>query len=268
MKKIIFLILIALSSCISIQRYEKIKIAGSDTMYKLLEILSAVYMKNNPNISIYITGGGTEYGFQALENGQADIAMASRNIQSDELKIIIDKFNSIGVSHLIAKDAIVIYVNSNNPIEDLSIEDLNKIYLCKINNWKDFGWKDQEILAYRRMSTSGTYHYFKSHILNGEDYCKNIIAIQNHETLISLIEQNENSIGFGGLGNHSDAKPIKVNNIYPLTENIKKDKYPLTRYLQLFTISEPKGYVRDFINWIMSSEGQNIIKNFGYVGIL
>ena len=268
MRKIIHLLLLALMvGCSSTARYETISISGSDTMYELMEILSAVYMKKNPELSIYVSGGGTEFGFHSLEKGTADICMASRNLNSGELRIIADKFKSVGVSHIIAKDAISIYVNQENPIQNLKQDIIYQIYKCGFDSWNQLGGDNAKIVALRRMSTSGTYHYFQDHILNGEDFCEKIESVNTHEEMIDYVENDKYAIGFGGVGNHGNAKLLKIEDYEPTPDNIKNDKYPLTRYLKLITISEPKGRVRDFINWILGPEGQKIIRNFGYVSL-
>jgi len=264
---LIILILLLIMACTSAQRYEKIVIRGSDTMYQLMEILSAVYMKNNPSVSIYVTGGGTEFGFHAIENGLADICMASRNLYSDELKIIADKYQSLGVSYLIAKDALSIYVNMENKIDDISVAQLKGIYLCNIKEWNLIGDDNLTIVPFRRLSTSGTYHYFKSHILDGEEFCDSIATEGTQVDIINQVEINPAAIGFGSVGGHGNTKLLKVEGFEPSQDNIKKDKYPLTRYLQLFTISEPQGIIKNFIDWIMSKEGQKIVRDFGYVSL-
>lgn len=253
--------------CAGTARYETISISGSDTMYELMEILSAVYMKKKPELSIYVSGGGTEFGFHSLENGTADICMASRNLNSVELKIIADKFKSVGVSHIIAKDAISIYINQDNKVQNVTQEDVAKIYKCNYKMWNELGGDKSKIVALRRLSTSGTYHYFQDHVLNGEDFCDSIESVATVEELISYVESDKYAIGFGGVGNHGNTKLLKVEGYEPTPDNIKNDKYPLTRYLKLITISEPKGRVRDFINWILGPEGQKIIRNFGYVSL-
>lgn len=266
-KMMLLLFIILISSCSSNKRYDTVTISGSDTMYELLEILSAVYMKKNPSISIYVSGGGTEFGFHSLEQGKADICMASRNLNSSELRIIADKFKSVGVSHIIAKDAISIYINQDNKIQNLKQDDILKIFKCDILNWKELGGENAKIVALRRMTTSGTYHYFKDHILMGDEFCEKVESVNSHKEMIDYIENDKFAIGFGGVGNHGNAKLLKIEGYEPTPDNIKNDKYPLTRYLKLITISEPKGQVREFINWILGPEGQRIIRNFGYVSL-
>lgn len=268
MRKILYILLISLFiGCASTSRYETITISGSDTMYELMEILSAVYMKKNPELSIYVSGGGTEFGFHSLEQGTADICMASRNLNSEELKIIADKFKSVGVSHIIAKDAISIYINQENKIQNLKQDMIGKIFKCEYQNWNEIGGDKARIIGLRRKSTSGTYHYFQDHILNGEDFCEKIESVNTHEEMIDYVENDKYAIGFGGVGNHGNAKLLKIEGFEPTPDNIKNDKYPLTRYLKLITISEPRGRVREFINWILGPEGQKIIRNFGYVSL-
>ena len=264
-KLLIILLIVGSFGCSSLTRTEKITIKGSDTMYELLEILSAVYMKNNPNVSIYVTGGGTEIGFHALETGIADICMASRNFNPDEVKILAEKYQSIGISNLIAKDAISIYLNRDNDISNLNLDELKSIFLCGTKNWSEIEGSGTSIIPIRRKTTSGTYHYFKSHVLDGQDFCDSVISFNSHDEMIKFIEENPNSIGFGGIGNHGNTKLAKINGIEPTPDNVRNDKYILTRYLQLYTINKPNGIIKNFIDWVQSSEGQKIIRNLGYI---
>jgi phosphate transport system substrate-binding protein len=264
---ILFLLLI-FTSCTSIKdNVSKIYITGSDTMYLLTIRLAAEYMKNHPNISVYVKSGGSSIGFEAIRNGNADICMSSRNIRSDEVKNLAEKYSTVGMSHLIAKDALSVYLNSKNSIENLTVNQLKDIFTCKITNWNQVGGTDDTIVTISRTSQSGTYEYFKSHILDDDEFCSKTISINSTESVVSNIINNPNAIGYGGIAFHTGVKHININGITPNDTNVRNDTYPIIRYLFFYTINSPSGEVKKFIDWVMSKEGQSIISNFGFISI-
>jgi len=267
MKKIFILLLFTfLSSChFASHQVGIIKIKGSDTMFLLMEDLAENYMKNNPGISIRVEGGGSGTGFKALGEGKIDICSASRQIEPDEAKKLAEKYGAIGISFIIAKDALSIYVNHNNPVKNLTTDQLEKIFTCSITNWKEVGGEDEKIIPVIRPPNSGTHYYFKQHILNGAEYCESAIVRPTTLSVIDYVEDNKNAIGYGGIGYLEDIVHAKVNGIEAIETNVINDKYPISRYLYLYTINTPDGIVKQFIDWILSTEGQKVIKNAGYI---
>lgn len=245
----------------------QIRISGSDTMYFLTIRLASEYMKLNPGITIYVKGGGSSAGFEALQSGNADIGMSSRNIRSEEVRTLAEKYSAIGMSYLIAKDALSVYVNWYNPIEDLSIKQLKEIFICKVRNWSELGGNDEHIKTVIRTPQSGTYDYFKSHILDEEDFCSDAISINSTQSVLNSIINNKNSIGFGGIGFQEGVKLLKINGVAPVEKNVKNDTYPIIRYLYFYTVKSPRGEVKKFIDWTMSQQGQSIIRDIGYIPI-
>lgn len=243
----------------------RIRIKGSDTMLLLTNYLAEEYMKQNPYVSIYVEGGGTASGIKALSKGEVEISTASRSLMGEEIKIIADKFGSLGMSFLIAKDALSIYVNEKNKVRDFTLQQLKDIYTCKITNWKELGGADKPIVPFVRTPNSGTYLYFKDHILLGEEYCSSVQVEITTENIIEQVESNVNAIGYGGIGFKGDFVSAKINGIEASEENVRNDKYPISRYLHFYTLNLPTGEVKKFIDWILSPEGQKIIKQVGYV---
>lgn len=262
----LFFFLLFLISC-SVKPVEvaKIVIMGSDSMLELTENLAEAYMKNNPGISIYVYGGGTTKGVNALIKGETDICTASRNLKPDEAKTLAEYYGTIGLFFLVAKDALSIYINPNNPVKDVTQEQLNGIFSCKIKNWKELGGNDVKIIPVIRNPNSGTHYFFKEHILGGSDYCKDVIVESTTANVIEYVEANENAIGYGGMGFKGDVTNLKINGIEPSEKNAQNDTYPLTRYLHFFTSKAPEGAVKNFIDWVLSPAGQAIIKNSGYI---
>jgi phosphate transport system substrate-binding protein len=238
---------------------------GSDSMLDLSENLAEVYMKNNPGISIYVYGGGTSKGVNALINGETDICTASRNLKPDEAKTLAEYYGTIGLFFLVAKDALSIYSNPKNTVKDLTTEQLKGIFSCEIKNWKELGGNDVRIIPVIRNPNSGTHYFFKEHILSGSEYCKDVVVESTTANVIEYVEANENAIGYGGMSFKGNVTNLKINGVEPSEKNAQNDTYPLTRYLHFFTSSVPKGAVKDFIDWVLSPAGQAIIKNSGYI---
>jgi phosphate transport system substrate-binding protein len=261
-----FLFVVFVTSC-SVKPVEvaKIVIMGSDSMLELTQNLAEDYMKNNPGISIYVYGGGTTKGVNALISGETDICTASRNLKPDEAKTLAEYYGTIGLFFLVAKDALSIYLNPGNTVNDLTVQELKAIFTCELQNWKELGGSDSQIIPVIRNPNSGTYYFFKEHILGGSDYCDNVVVESTTKNVIEYVEANENAVGFGGMGFKGDVNHPRINGIEPSEKNAQNDTYPLTRYLHFFTSRAPKGAVKDFTDWVLSPEGQAIVKKSGYI---
>ena len=268
MKKIliIFFTLITIISC----SYKPtdvavIKIKGSDTMKELTKNLAREYMEQHPGISVYVEGGGTATGIRALIRGDIDICTASRNLKPDETKVLADYYGTLGLFFLVAKDALSIYLNPDNPVKDLTTEQLKNIFECKTVNWKELGGKDQQITPVIRNPNSGTHLYFKEHIMGGDEYCDNVIVEPTTRGVIDFVSEHSSAIGYGGMGYRGDVFDAKINGIEPSVRNAQNNTYPITRYLHFFTSKEPVGAVKDFIDWVLSPDGQKIVESSGFI---
>lgn len=263
----IAIILPACSGSIS-EKNSTIRIKGSDTMLYLTKILAREYMKTYPGISVYVEGGGTVTGIKALAEGEIDICTASRPLEGEDVKLLAEKFRSVGISTLIAKDALSIYVNLKNPVNNIEVEQLKNIFICNINSWVEFGWDNEKIVLVGRNTNSGTYLYFKEHVLEGNDYCDMLKVEPTTESIVRFVSENQYAIGYGGIGYVSNSvKTLKINGIDANKENVLNDKYPLSRYLHLYTIQAPEGKIKDFIDWVISDEGQKYVSQSGYIPI-
>jgi phosphate transport system substrate-binding protein len=243
----------------------RITIKGSDSMLPLTEKLAEEYMKQNPAISIYVYGGGSAEGIKALIRNEIDICTTSRNLEPQETKALAEYYGSVGLFYLIAKDALCLYINKSNPVKDYSIEQIKNIFECKVINWNELGWEDREIVPVIRNLNSGTHLYFKEHVLEGAEYCNSAIVKSTTNDVIEFIEQNNNAIGYGSIGYSGDFSYARINGIEPSEKNAQNDTYPITRYLHFFTTQIPKGSVKNFVDWVLSPEGQRIVKQAGYI---
>jgi phosphate transport system substrate-binding protein len=265
---VLLLVILLITGCVSTSvRVASIRIKGSDTMLHLTDLLAQAYMEQHSGISIYVDGGGTASGVRSLIRGEIDICTASRNLEPEEVKLLADNFGSIGISYLIAKDGLCIYLNPENPVNNFTKNELTDIFMCNITNWNQVGGPDKSISLIIRNPNSGTYLYFKEHLLEGKEYCDNATIAYTTENVIDQIKRNRFAVGYGGVAFKSEIKLARIDNILPTEENIRNDRYPVTRYLHFYTLNQPTGAVKDFIDWVLGPAGQKIIKNNGFVSL-
>ncbi len=271
MKEKIYSILITiamfLTSCSTtqIEHDEVIVIKGSDTMLHLTEKLADAFSELHPNLKFHVFGGGTTSGIDKLLSGSIDICTASRNLTSLEAKKLAQYYGSIGMYYLIAKDAVSIYVNRNTKIFNLTFEQLKKIFTCSSLQLDSLNIGKGEIKLAIREAGSGTRKFLKNSILPNSDFCKSATEFTTTEDIIDFIKKHKNAIGFGGIGFGKGIRKISINGIKPNIRNAKSDRYPLTRYLHFFTSRSPSGKVKKFIDWVLSPDGQKIVKEEGFI---
>lgn len=250
---------------------ENITVKGSDTLVILAQKWAEVYMSKHPETKIQVTGGGSGIGFAALQNNTTDIADASRPIKAAEKAACIKAFGKSPREYKVALDGLSVYVNEDNPLNELSIEQLEKIFTGKVSNWKDMGGKDAPITVYSRENSSGTYEFFKEHILKGQDFVSSAQTMPGTAALLQNVSRDKNGIGYGGAAYGHGAKALKIKKtadspaIEPTDENVISGKYPIWRYLYNYLNPEKdKGEISAYLTWIRSPDGQKIVKDVGY----
>ena len=247
----------------------KITVKGSDTMVILSQRWAEIYMKDNPAVSIQVTGGGSGVGIAALINGTTDIATSSRPIKSTEVEKLKERYNTLGVQIPCAKDGITIFLNESNKVKELTLKQLSDIYQAKITNWKQVGGEDAPIKLYGRENSSGTYTFFKDEVIKG-DYAASCQTLPGTAAVVNAVKKDKYGIGYGGAAYATGVKHClvkkddKTPGTQPTVENIAKNEYPITRYLYLYMRNKPTGEMKKYIDWILSSEGQKIISEVGY----
>ncbi len=276
MKKLFLVLLIfsfALTTSImsAAQGKSSITIKGSDTMVILAQRWAEVYMGKNKDVSIQVTGGGSGTGIAALINNTTDLANASRPIKDKEKEKIEEGGRKL-IEIPVALDALSVYVNSQNPLNEIDIETLKLIFTGQIQNWKELGWDDKKIKIYSRENNSGTYLYFKEHVLGNENFSPYAQYMPGTASLLNAVKKDKYGIGYGGIGYLKGAKSLKVSSkkgepaVEPTMENALSGKYPLSRYLYIYVtddkLKDPN--IKKYILWILSDEGQKIVDNIGY----
>jgi phosphate transport system substrate-binding protein len=247
----------------------KITVKGSDTMVILSQKWAEIYMKKNPQTTIQVTGGGSGVGIAALINGSTDIANSSRPIKPAELEKIKAKFNKSSVEIACAKDGLSIFLNNTNPVAELTIAQLGDIFSGKITNWKQVGGPDATIKLYGRESSSGTFEFFKEHVVK-TDFAVSCQTLPGTAAIINAVKKDKFGIGYGGAAYAEGVKDCKVKKdakskgVLPTAATIKNKTYPIARYLYMYLKEKPTGDTKKFIDWILSPEGQKVIVEVGY----
>jgi len=234
-------------------------------MIILADLWAEEYMKANPGISVYADGGGTATGIEALIKGDIDICTASRPINPSEARRLVKHQGYLGISFLVAKDALSIYLHSQNPVRNLTMTQVREIFTGTITSWKEVGGNDAEIVLFSRSPNSGTYLYFQEHVLEEQPYSSTIKTMPGTEAITQVVAENPNAIGYGGIAYGQNLVHCEINGVAPTEENVRNDSYPISRYLYFYTIKEPSGNVKKFIDWVLSKEGQAAVKKIGYV---
>jgi len=248
-----------------------ITIKGSDTMVVLAQKWAEAYMQKTPGAKVQVTGGGSGIGFAALQNGQTDLATASRPIKAKETENCIKSFGKRPTEYKVALDGITIYVNPVNPVKQLTVVELEGIYTGKITNWKDVGGPDLAITVYSRENSSGTYEFFKEHVLKGKDFAANAQTQQGTAGVVQAVMKDKGGIGYGGVGYAAGVNRLKIakskDDTYyePSEEAVLAETYPLWRYLYIYVNPAVNtGEVSSLLKWIRSDEGQKLVSAASY----
>jgi phosphate transport system substrate-binding protein len=252
---------------------------GSDTMVNLALAWAERYQEIHPEVSISVTGGGSGTGFAALANGTVDIANASRAIKPEELESL--KARGVEpVEFVVARDAIAVIVNPNNPVDRLTLQQISDIYSGKINNWSQVGGEDRPIVRLSRETNSGTHVYFLEEVLrlgqkdNKTFFSADTLLLPSSEGITSEVRDNPNAIGYDGLGYVThDVKVVAVASqpggeyYSPSVETVNNLTYPIARDLYMYTAGPPNGTEKDYLDWIISPEAQVLVSELGFVPI-
>ena len=252
---------------------------GSDTIVNLALAWAERYHQINPDISISVTGGGSGTGIAALMNGTVDIANASRDIKPEEVEAIKANGNE-PVEFVIARDAIAIVINPNNPVNELTLQQISDIYSGKIKNWKEVGGENRPIVRLSRETNSGTHVYFLEQVLRLGDknnqtfFSPETLLLPSSEGIGAEVRQNPNAIGYDGLGYVThDMKVVAVAPdfngpfVMPSADSVNRGAYPIARDLYMYTDGQPSDLIATYLAWILSPDAQEIVSDLGFVPI-
>lgn len=247
------------------------RIKGSDTMLPLSQKEAEVYMKANSSNKVTVTGGGSGVGIAALIDNTTDLAQSSRKIKMDE-KI---KLQEAGVTYkevIAAYDALAVIVNPNNKVSKLTREQIEGIFTGKIKNWKEVGGEDLKIIVYSRESSSGTYEFFKDFVMNKKNFANDVLSMPATGAIIQSVSQTKGAIGYVGLAYlDKNEKALEVSYdkgktyVAPSMEAAKNKTYPIVRPLYYYYNTKVESKVKNFLDFVLSAEGQKIVEQVGYI---
>ncbi|HLP58401.1 MAG TPA: phosphate ABC transporter substrate-binding protein [Candidatus Deferrimicrobium sp.] len=256
-----------------------VQIKGSDTMVNLGQAWAEEYMQRYPTMTIAITGGGSGTGIASLINDTCDIAEVSREMKEEELKIARSKgFEPHEIK--VALDGLVVVVNPANPVSQLTIDQLAAIFTGTIKNWQEVGGNNEKIVILSREVNSGTHVYFKEHVLRKgksrgtEEFAPGALLLSSSQAISDEVSQNTSAVGYYGMGYiTAKEKALKIakdkNSEYvePTLENVVNNAYPISRPLLMYTRGIPTGAVKEFIDFILSPDGQAIVEKLDFVPV-
>jgi phosphate transport system substrate-binding protein len=228
------------------------------------------YMKGHAGSTIQVTGGGSGTGIAALINGATDICEASRPMKDGEKADVQTKRNAPAVETKVALDALAVYVNDKSPVKEISIPALQKIYLGESKNWKDVGGPDHAIILYGRENNSGTYGYFKEHVLGNKDFAASVQTLAGTSAVVNAVKGDQFGIGYGGIAYLEGIRALAVKKddkspaVTPSLQTAQDNSYPISRFLYFYTAGQPTGTAKDFIGYVLGADGQKIIDAVGY----
>jgi phosphate transport system substrate-binding protein len=266
-----------LTACGGGEQRQVIQNKGSDTLVNVAQAWAEEYQVVNPTVVVAVSGGGSGTGIASLINGTVDIANSSRAIKDKELKLAQDNGQN-PVQHVVGFDALAVYLHPDNPLDEISNEQLVEIYGDggSYQNWNDLGvdvpgCQGQEIVVVSRQNNSGTYAYFREAVLGDADFRLGTRDMHGSKDVVDLVENTPCAIGYSGLAYATEhvklacvAQETGGACVNPSVATAVDGSYPIARPLFMYTNGQPTGFVGDYLNWILSNEGQCIILNKGY----
>ena len=256
-----------------------IQVKGSDTMVNVAQAWAEEYKKVNPVVEVEVSGGGSGVGIAALIKGTIDIANASRNMKAEEIEQAQKNTGKKPKEIIVGHDALAVYVHKDNPMSEISLEQLAQIFAegGAVTKWSQLGVKiaktvDDEIVRISRQSSSGTYEFFREHVLGKKDFKLGSRDMNGSKEVVELVGTTKTAIGYSGMGYaNNSVKMLKVSSakgkpgVTPSAANTINKTYPLARSLQIYVLGEPAPAVQKYLDWILSAPGQKIMTDNGYV---
>jgi phosphate transport system substrate-binding protein len=244
-------------------------IKGSDTMVILGQRLAEEYMKANPGAVVQVNGGGSGTGIAALINGTVDLAQSSREMKADEKEQAAKARGSAVAEQPVALDGLAVFVHASNPLQSLTIPQIRDIFQGKTTNWSQLGGPNAPIVLYGRESSSGTYDYFREHVLARGDFAPAVQTLQGTAAIINAVGRDKNGIGYGGIAYAKDVRPLAVaaeggQPVAPSEATVADGTYPLARKLYFYYSQNAPERVTKFVQWSLTPEAQALVTRVGY----
>lgn len=257
-----------------------IKNKGSDTMVNLAQAWAEIYTGLMSTASVEVSGGGSGTGVAALINGTVDIANCSRQIKPKELELATQNTGKTPQEFIVGYDALAVYVHHDTPLDKITITELAKIYGedGNITKWSDLGVAHEncpsnKIIRISRQSNSGTYFYFREALLGKtQDFKLGSLDLHGSKDVVEVIGRTPCAIGYSGMGYATpEVKMLEIATApgepyyAPNLENVLAKTYPIARPLYMYSLGEPTGEAKAYLDWILSPAGQKIVEKLGFV---
>jgi len=259
-----------LAGCAPQSQHRPVTVKGSDTMVILGQRWAEAFMAASPGAIVQVTGGGSGTGLAALINGTTDICQASRPIKESEQEQLQARFGARATEITVARDGLAVYVNEGNPIESLTLAQLKDLYQGRVSNWKQVGGPDRPVILYGRENSSGTYAYFKEHVLANGDFASAMQPLPGTAAVVNAVAKDANGVGFGGDAYAKGVRivPLRADAdapaILPTAESIDDGRYPLARGLFFYLRRPPEGDEKAFVDYCLGEAGQRLVAEVGY----
>jgi phosphate transport system substrate-binding protein len=252
---------------------------GSDTMVNVAQVWAEEYRTVAPDVEVEVSGGGSGVGIAALIRGTVDLANASRDMKPQEMEAAEKNTGKAPQEFTVGYDALAVYVHKDNPLDEIELSKLAEIYVegGSVTRWSQLGVtipgvSDDTIVRVSRQSSSGTYEFFRDHVLEKRDFALGSRDLNGSKEVVELVGTTPTAIGYSGMGYATDhVKMLRLASedggpsFEPSVENTNNRSYPLARSLHLYTLGEPEGALKTYIDWILSPAGQGIVEASGYV---
>ena len=258
---------------------DSISVNGSDTMLQVGLAWAEAYKTVKPDISVSVNGEGSGTGIKALINGTVQIAHSSREIKETEASAIKEKHGKDPVAHIVGYDGIAVFVHPDNPVKKISLPQLRSVWGegGAIENWKDLGGTDAEIKRAGRSNSSGTYAFYKKAVLGkdadgkGIEFKQDTSSMPGSTAVVELCMTTASAMGYSGMSYKTDevawlavSKEDGAEAYEPSIENVSAGNYPIARPLYIYTVGEPEGIVKEYIDWVKTG-GQDALQKEGFV---
>jgi len=248
---------------------DKIVIDGSTTVGPIAKAFAEYFMAANPEVNITVSESGSGNGAKSIVNGTCDIAAMSRPMKDSEFQAAADK-DIQPVAHVVALDGLPILVHPSNPVQDLTVEQVRKIYLGEISNWKEVGGPDMKIVSISRDTNSGTYETFEGKVMQKKKIHDGCEYVGSNGAIRQRVQSTPAAIGYAGLGFvDKTVKALKINGIYPSAETVQTGEYPIARPLFMYTNRYPElgSPLYRFVTIHLTEDGQEMVEEIGFVPV-
>jgi phosphate transport system substrate-binding protein len=260
----------SVSGCGGSDRTKALTVKGSDTMVILGQRWAEAYMAAHPGATVQVTGGGSGTGFAALINGTTDICQGSRPIKDEEKQQIEARYGGPPHETVVAKDGLAVYLHGSHPVAELTLAQIRDIYIGAITRWNQVGGPNAPIVLYGRENSSGTYEYFKEHVLEKADFAAAVQTLPGTAAVVNAVARDPNGIGYGGAAYLKGVKECAVKRddatpgVLPSADNVRSGAYPISRDLYFYSRKVPEGPMKDFVDFALSDQGQKLVTEVGY----